>query len=113
MKNENIAKVLKHYRKQNHLSVKEVAEKLKERSLIVAEKTIYGWESGQSQPDADTLLLLCDIYNIDDILGEFGYTDRTDFAITNYEQNLIIEYRKHPEVHKAIERLLEIKKGLS
>lgn len=109
MKNKNIAKVLKSYRKQNHLSVKDVANKLKKRSLIVAEKTIYGWESGQSQPDADTLLLLCDIYNINDILGEFGYSERNDFALTGSEQELIVEYRKHPEVHQAIKRLLEIR----
>lgn len=108
MKNENIAKVLKEYRKQNNLSVKEVSKRLNEKSLVVAEKTIYGWESGQSQPDADTLLILCDIYNINDILGTFGYTEKSNFAITKSEQNLILRYREHPELQNAVKKLLDI-----
>ena len=89
MKNEMIAKVLKKYRKNNKLTVNEVAELLNERSLTVATKTIYGWESGQAQPDADTLLVLCEIYNIDDILGTFGYSNKKQFHITNHERELI------------------------
>ena len=108
MKNENIAKVLKECRKQNNLSVKDVSERLSEKSLVVAEKTIYGWESGQSQPDADTLLILCDIYKINDILGTFGYTEKSNFAITKNEQNLILKYREHPELQDAINKLLDL-----
>ena len=63
MKNRKIAEVLKAYRKMNNLSVRDVTELLEEKSLKVAEKTVYGWESSATQPDADTLLLLCDIYN--------------------------------------------------
>ena len=110
MKNENIAKVLKKQRKLHNMTVKEVSKELEQRSVFVAEKTIYGWESGQSQPDADTFLFLCDIYNINDILATFGYTTRTDFIATNQERDLIIEYRKHPEFHQAIEKLLDIKR---
>lgn len=73
MKNPNIAKVLKEYRKQNHYSVEDVVFKLEEQNLPFATKTIYGWESGQTQPDADTLLVLCKIYKIDNILETFGY----------------------------------------
>ena len=76
-KNENIAKGLKNQRKLHNMSVKEVSRELEKRSIFVAEKTIYGWESGQSQPDADTFLILCDIYNIVNILEEFGYTKKT------------------------------------
>lgn len=108
MKNENISKVLKAYRKQNNYSVRDVAAKLKDNSLVVAEKTIYGWESGQTQPDADTLLVLCDIYNIDDILATFGYSDSENFHITKHEQSLIMNYRKHPELQDAIDKLLDV-----
>ncbi|MGN0483087.1 MAG: helix-turn-helix domain-containing protein [Lachnospiraceae bacterium] len=107
LKNEKIAKVLKDTRKQNNLSVREVASELENHSLHVAEKTIYGWESGQSQPDADTLLVLCDIYDINDILGTFGYKETEPFHITQHEKELIMQYRKHPEMHEAIERLLK------
>lgn len=51
MKNEMIAKVLKDYRKKRNMSVKEVCLKLENKSLHVAEKTLYGWENGQAQPE--------------------------------------------------------------
>ena len=64
MRNELIPKVLKEYRKRNHYSVKDVSIRLMEHDIDVAPKTIYGWESGQAQPTADTLLLLVrDIQN--------------------------------------------------
>ena len=68
MKNPNIAKVLKEYRKKNNYSVQDVSVMLKERSIKAAPKTIYGWESGQSSPSADILLTLCELYNIENIL---------------------------------------------
>lgn len=109
MKNEKIAVVLKQARKDNNLSVAEVAALLQKKSISVAVKTIYGWESGQTQPDADTLLVLCDIYNIDDILSAFGYNDKKPFTITKYEEDLILSYRSHPEIQYAIKKLLDIK----
>ncbi len=108
MKNKKIAQVLKYYRKLNNLSVKEVSNLLEEKSLKVAEKTIYGWESSQTQPDADTLLILCDIYNIDNILGTFGYNDDNPITLTRHEQNLIEQYRKHPELQDAVDKLLDV-----
>ena len=42
MKNRKIAEVLKAYRKMNNLSVRDVTELLEEKSLKVAEKTVYG-----------------------------------------------------------------------
>lgn len=103
-----IAKVLKEYRKKNQYSVKDVASMLENHSLTVAEKTIYGWESGQTQPDADTLLILCEIYNINDILGTFGYSTGESFHITRHEQELILSYRDNPELQLAVDKLLDI-----
>lgn len=110
MKNANIAKVLKFYRKKNEYSVSQVAEFLENNNLSVAEKTIYGWESGQTQPDADTLLLLCKIYNIEDILTTFGYDASSDpqLHLTTFELKLIQKYREHPELQDAIKKLLEL-----
>lgn len=42
MKNPNIAKVLKAYRKLNHYSVEDLVLKLENHNLSVAPKTIYG-----------------------------------------------------------------------
>lgn len=108
MKNQNIAKVLKQYRKLNEYSVEDVATKLQTYSLKVATKTIYGWESGQSQPDADTLLILCDIYHIDNILETFGYSEAPAFRCTQLEKKLVCAYRSHPEMQSAVNRLLEL-----
>lgn len=108
MKNNNIAKVLKEYRKRNDLSVREVSSLLEEKELAVAEKTIYGWENGQSQPDADTLLILCDIYKIENILGTFGYKNDKDMHISRKETLLIEQFRKHPEMQNAVMKLLDI-----
>ena len=116
MKNPNIATVLKYYRKLNHLSVNEVSDILKEQNNYAAPKTIYGWESGQTQPDADTLMFLCDLYHIEDVLETFGYKQQpsTDVTIvlSEKEKILIESYRKHPNMHPAVDRLLELEQKM-
>lgn len=108
MKNEKIAKVLKEHRKQSQLSVHDVALRLSQRSSPVAEKTVYGWESGQSQPDADTLLVLCDIYEIEDILETFGYKNKPPLNITSFERELIVRLRNNPQMLPAVKKLLDM-----
>ena len=110
MKNEEIARVLKYYRKLHNLTVPDVAKALERTNTYVAEKTIYGWESGQTQPDADTLLKLCKVYQISDVLSTFGYIDRTDPPLnpTAFEEKLIRSYRAHPEFQDSIKKLLNL-----
>lgn len=110
MKNINISKVLKFYRKQNKLSVTNVSDLLKSNNLSVAPKTIYGWESGQTQPDADTLLLLCKIYGIENILNTFGYESEKSnpIILTEFEENLIMRYRETPNMQEAVHKLLDL-----
>lgn len=110
MKNPNIGRVLKYYRKLRKLTVCEVSEKLQAQNLKVAVKTIYGWESGHTQPDADTLLLLCEIYNIENILDTFGYSnsDTELLHLTEHEKKLIIEYRNQYEMQAAVNKLLDL-----
>ncbi len=109
MKNPKIAMYLKYYRKFNGLSVLQVSDILREHNVNAAVKTIYGWENGQSQPDADTFMLLCEIYKIDNILEAFGYTENSpDMIILNDdEKDLIKRYREHPEMHDAVRKLLD------
>lgn len=109
MKNPNIAKVLKEYRKQNHYSVEDVVFKLEEQNLPFATKTIYGWESGQTQPDADTLLVLCKIYKIYKILETFGYQPPSEeLFLSKEEHELIQKYRQHEEMQNAVKKLLGV-----
>lgn len=109
MRNEYIPKALKEYRKKNNYTVNDVSLMLHERSIEVAPKTIYGWESGQANPSADMLLTLCEMYNITDILAAFGYReDDSFFHVTPSERALIESYRKHPELQKAVNKLLDL-----
>lgn len=71
MSSNYISEVLKSSRKGSNLSVNEVVDKLSSLyGIVVASKTLYGWEKDRSQPDIDTFLALCKIYNIsnDDFL---------------------------------------------
>ena len=83
MTKESISSTLRKLRENKRLSVKEVQEKLLELGIPVAIKTIYGWESGKRLPDADTFLTLCDIYNSNDILGDFGYRRTSNDSMLN------------------------------
>lgn len=102
MRNESIPKVLKEYRKRNKFTVNDVSLMLHERSIDVAPKTIYGWESGQASPSADMLLTLCELYNIENILSAFGYTNTENFHITAAEKDILERYREHPELQEAV-----------
>lgn len=108
MRNEYIPKALKEYRKKNHFTVKDVAMLPHNRSIEVAPKTIYGWESGQANPSADMLLTLCELYNITDILSTFGYVEHEQIHLSASEITLIKAYRKHPEMHAAVHKLLDL-----
>ena len=109
MKNPNIAKVLKAYRKRNHYTINDIVLRLESNNLPVAAKTVYGWESGQTQPDADTLLVLCKIYKIDNILEAFGYDEpKEELLLTADEKKLVKKYREQSEMQPAVNKLLGI-----
>lgn len=111
MKNPNIAAMLKYYRKLNKLSVNEVSDILKKYHNDAAPKTIYGWESGHTQPDADTLMFLCELYHIENILETFGYRKASaseQLTLSEKEKNLILQYRKNTEMQPAIDKLLQL-----
>lgn len=61
-----IAKTLKRLREKSGYTINEVGEKVGKSG-----KTVSGWENDRGQPDAEILMQLCDIYNVDDILEEF------------------------------------------
>ena len=109
MSKEHIGKILREYRRKNKLSVKDVAVKLKGYDITISPKSIYGLENGQTQPNAETLLILCELYHIEQILFTFGYTNRAgNYAISEYENRLLKQYRAQPEMHDAIHKLLDI-----
>ena len=58
---------LKRIRKENNLSQEQLAEK-----LGVSRQAVSKWESGQSYPEMDKVLLICKLfnYNIDELMNE-------------------------------------------
>lgn len=108
MKNEQIGKVLKKYRKLNALSVDDVILELSEKyGVNVAEKTVYGWESNQSSPTSPMLIALCDIYKINNITELFTeVADQKGFFITAEERQLVENYRKNPHLQEAVRLIL-------
>lgn len=65
--------------------------------------------AGQTQPDADTLLVLCKIYKIDNILETFGYQPPSEeLFLSKEEHELIQKYRQHEEMQNAVKKLLGV-----
>ena len=64
MINKKISVILKNARSSAGLSVKEVVTQLQNFGIDISPKTLYGWEGGHRQPDADIFLILCKIYGI-------------------------------------------------
>lgn len=107
MKGRHIGEILKKYRKQRGWTVSDVAIQLRDHYEVnVAEKTIYGWESDQSYPRTETLLILCELYQIENFSSDFTEGVSNEFPITPEERKLIKKYRQHPELQNAIKKLL-------
>lgn len=91
MSKETIGFTLKKYREMNHITVKDVAEKLK-KSI----KTIYAWENGLGQPDIKTLIELCRMYNIDDfeVFSDKPSLDKKSLMLYPEQKKLLQIYNR-------------------
>lgn len=67
MTKEEIAKILKKLREESGLTQKKVAEMVGKK-----QQTIASWETGQSQPDANMLFVLCRTYGVT-VSEAFGF----------------------------------------
>ena len=103
-----IGEILKKSRIAANFSIKEISELLIADGIKASEKTIYGWESGNSQPTPSTLFTLCKYYGIQDVLSTFSDTTG-DMNFTNSEKNLISKYRTL-DAHgkKIVDTILEL-----
>jgi transcriptional regulator with XRE-family HTH domain len=93
--------ILKQARKDCKLNQKEVAA-----HLGLKGNTISNWENGVSQPDIDSFIQLCKIYNLDftSLLNNIYGTsaDNSNRQNLSYEeQNMIKKYRCLPSEGKA------------
>ena len=108
---KSIGSVLKYYRKLRNLSVNDVSLYLSENNSSASPKTIYGWENDHTEPNLHTLVLLCHLYEIDDISSAFGFTSADsglNINPTEFELELIRSYREYPSLQPAINKLLDL-----
>lgn len=74
----SIGEILKKCRLESGKSVKDISDLLISKGFKASEKTIYSWESGNSQPTPDALLIMCKAYGISDVLSTFGYAEPSE-----------------------------------
>ena len=103
MSREHVAKVLKELRLKSGLTAKEVGDMIGKSG-----KTVSAWENNHGQPDAELLIALCDIYEVDDILKAFREDDVETIALSEHEKTVIVAYRNKPEMQPAVDKLLGI-----
>lgn len=90
MSREQIAAVLKRLRQSAGYTTNEVGELIGKSG-----KTVSAWENNRGQPDAEILIQLCDIYNVDNILNEFRDIPKIKNPPLAAEEKIIIDaYRK-------------------
>lgn len=80
----HLASVLKEKRIQRGLSCSDVGD-----AIGKSNKTIHAWEKGRGQPNADELVKICNLFNIDDINVFFGmkpasWSDDELLLVTHY-----------------------------
>lgn len=86
---------IKKFRLEKDLSVEDIGN-----AIGKSGKTVSAWEVGRGQPDADTMIRLCRLFDVDiaDFYGESG-----DLApISNDERDLVDTYRDLTSPHKHV-----------
>ena len=92
----HMAATLKMYRESVGLTVYEVGEKIGKSG-----ETVSAWENGRGKPDADTFLVLCELYHVESV-GVF-YGEEVDAAaeLIPEEREVIELWRSLNEVGKS------------
>lgn len=102
--NHNISSILKQLRKTSGYSANEVVELLKGYNIEISAKTLYGYESGLSMPNADVFIVLCKIYKCDNPLDIFGNT-----SIKPDEMRLLEKFRELDDLgREAVLHILDV-----
>lgn len=86
MTKDEIAAILREIRLEAGFTQKEAAEKIGRK-----QQTLASWETGQSQPDANTLFVLCSLYGTT-VDAAFGFNS-AGYKFTKNEIEHIKKYR--------------------
>lgn len=108
-----VSETLRTNRKDKCLSQAQVAEFLTERGVEVTQKAISKWERGDTQPNTEQFLLLCELYDIRDVLltfkGQAGFLDtlntRGKTRVKEYIRLLESDEEFSANVRKSADRL--------
>ena len=91
------------YRKLKNLSQKEFA-----KLIGVSNSRVSNWEQGTHRPDVNILSDICNVLEVSpsDLLDIHLSTDE----LTEHERHLVLAYRSHRDLQKAVDILLNINK---
>lgn len=78
MSRERIAQVLKALRAKSGLTADQVGAMIGKSG-----KTVNAWENNHGQPDAEMLMILCEIYQVENILQAFRENPSESFVKTS------------------------------
>ncbi len=98
---DNVKKNLGYYLSLRGITQKELAKKLN-----VSQSAVTNWIKGKNSPDIELVAEICDILDIS-VTELFGANANEQY--TDRERQVILQYRKKPELHHAIHILLDIK----
>lgn len=102
MSRETIAKALRKLREESGMTADEVGALVGKSG-----KTVNAWENNRGQPDADMLMTLCKIYNVENILSVFAGGVSLDCStLSAHEMQVISRYRANPAMQPAVDKLL-------
>lgn len=103
--------LLRACREKCRIAARDVPSILERRGVKLSYSTYMGYESGNSMPNADLFLLLCDIYHVQDILSTFGYSDpsASPAALSSDALNVARRYdAAAPALKKAVLSILDL-----
>lgn len=83
---ENIANNIRKFRTTKGLNVDEVGAVVGKSG-----KTVSAWEVGRGQPDADTLIKLCRLFNVD--IADFYGHESGPLPLSDSERSLVTTFR--------------------
>lgn len=91
-----IGSTLRASRIRSKMTVEQISKILTNQGYKASQKTVYSWENGNSKPDIEILMKLCDIYEIRDVLGAFGYNgykENRSLQLNMKEVDMVEKYR--------------------
>jgi transcriptional regulator with XRE-family HTH domain len=97
-----IGRRIKLFRERRGLSQKALAGRIGAKNT-----TVSNWEKGLTRPDVDTLALICGVLQVsaDELLDIRLSPD----DLSDHERNVIMQYRRKPELQNAVNILLDVK----